>query len=356
MLNILLGVALAQPLALFAPPDEDGDGVSDVHDACLSLPETPNRYADDDGCPDYLSTVRLEATYGGEALEAQWYGVNDGTGWDASWEAPSMPFVPGQVLTVAATRDCLEGQAVTTLRDSATLQLELVPVWDHRVQLEVRDADGALVPGARIEWLGVSTPGCAPAAVDLVSGEATLTLGEGEHLVRIGAPGLASEVASLSIGDDDVRTLVWTVTLPVEQRLVDALGRVHFATDSAVLEPEARVVLDEVAAWIRTHPDASPEVVLEGHADERGSHGYNRDLSLARARSVRQYLAEHGVRTADVVLVPRGETDPMAEGHTARAWAINRRVEVKVEPAVVDAGPIGPEAVQVEIEGDTIRP
>lgn len=340
MLNLVLGLALASPAGLFGPLDDDGDGVDDMHDDCLSLPETRNRYADDDGCPDYLANVRLEATYGGERLDAEWYGVNDGTGWEASWSEPSVPFVPGQVLTVAATRDCLQGQAVTTLRDSTTLRLDLMPVWDRTIDLEIRDASGTLVPDASIEWLGVSTPGCAPESVGLLEGQATMKIGEGEHLVRISAPGFASEVASLSVGDDALHSVLWKVTLAPRPRFVDALGRVHFATDQATLDAPARAALDEVAAWLRDHPDATPEVVLEGHADERGSHAYNRGLSLDRARAVRRYLADKGVRTADVVLVPRGETDPMAEGSGTRAWAINRRVEVKVEPAVADAEPL----------------
>jgi outer membrane protein OmpA-like peptidoglycan-associated protein len=326
-LYVVASLALAQ--SLFGPPDDDGDGVSDLVDECLSLPETRNDYADDDGCPDYLSSVMLHATYQGERLEADWYGINDGTGWRQATSSPHLPFVPGRYVRVAAERDCLEGQSATRLRDSATLELELVPVWDATVELSVRDLEGAPVPDARIEWLGVSTPGCAPSSVDLPLGTSTLTLGQGEHLVRIAAPGFAPEVASLSLGSG--RTEVIVVSLDVEPRLVDTLARVHFETDSAALSASAREALDEVATWIAAHPEARPEVVIEGHADERGSDTYNHDLSLRRAQSVRDYLASKGAGAANVVLVPRGERDPLAEGSGRRAWAWNRRVEVVVD-------------------------
>jgi peptidoglycan-associated lipoprotein len=70
-------------------------------------------------------------------------------------------------------------------------------------------------------------------------------------------------------------------------------------------------------------------VVLEGHADERGTREYNMALGERRAKAVQRYLVLQGVSPAQLELVSYGEERPVATGSDDSAWAQNRRVELR---------------------------
>jgi outer membrane protein OmpA-like peptidoglycan-associated protein len=106
-----------------------------------------------------------------------------------------------------------------------------------------------------------------------------------------------------------------------------------FAFDSADLEPEARLVVDRMAA-VLNHPRAmSRKIVSEGHADAIGTEAYNLGLSRRRAETVVQELIASGVRRERLSLQPYGETRPVAPNtepdgtDNPAGRAQNRRVE-----------------------------
>ena len=70
-------------------------------------------------------------------------------------------------------------------------------------------------------------------------------------------------------------------------------------------------------------------VVLEGHADERGTREYNMALGERRAKAVQRYLVLQGVSPAQLELVSYGEERPVAMGSSEESWAQNRRVELR---------------------------
>ena len=69
-------------------------------------------------------------------------------------------------------------------------------------------------------------------------------------------------------------------------------------------------------------------VVLEGHADERGSNEYNLALGLRRAEAVREIMVASGVYADQIETVSFGEERPLALGSDEEAWAENRRVRI----------------------------
>ena len=95
--------------------------------------------------------------------------------------------------------------------------------------------------------------------------------------------------------------------------------QVYFALDSDDLEPRARALLDDVAAWVKSHPERS--VLVQGHADTSGSAEHNLDLSARRAQAVGDYLKDKGVGDQQVIMAAQGE-----EGAIAEPPAVNRRV------------------------------
>ena len=71
-------------------------------------------------------------------------------------------------------------------------------------------------------------------------------------------------------------------------------------------------------------------VALEGHADWTGTEDYNEQLGLARAETVRQYLADQlRIPVDQISVVSYGETSPVAPNTTREGRARNRRVVIK---------------------------
>jgi peptidoglycan-associated lipoprotein len=73
--------------------------------------------------------------------------------------------------------------------------------------------------------------------------------------------------------------------------------------------------------------DGRPVSVV-GHADERGSLDYNRDLGLDRAEVVKGFLRTQGVFTEKIL--SEGEESPVCGEQTESCWEANRRVEITV--------------------------
>ena len=80
-----------------------------------------------------------------------------------------------------------------------------------------------------------------------------------------------------------------------------------------------------VADHLKSNP--TRKVKVEGHADERGTEGYNLALGERRALSVRDYLINLGISPDRVGTTSFGEFDPAELGQNEAAWAANRRAE-----------------------------
>ncbi|HKU75683.1 MAG TPA: OmpA family protein [Pyrinomonadaceae bacterium] len=105
---------------------------------------------------------------------------------------------------------------------------------------------------------------------------------------------------------------------------------VTFRTNSAVLSPEAKTQLDELAG--KTQGARAFMIEVAGHTDSTGSDAKNFRLSRARAESVIQYLAvQHKIPLRRFVTpMGYGKTESVAENSTAAGRQQNRRVEVKM--------------------------
>lgn len=108
-----------------------------------------------------------------------------------------------------------------------------------------------------------------------------------------------------------------------EHFILEVGDRVFFATDRHNLDGDAQNVLRRQAAYLAQHPNAS--VVIEGHADERGTREYNLGLGDRRATSARDYLVSLGVSPNRIRTISYGKERPVAVGSNENAWAQNRR-------------------------------
>lgn len=107
---------------------------------------------------------------------------------------------------------------------------------------------------------------------------------------------------------------------PLSQRVL------YFDLDSSQIKSEDRDIITVHAEFLAAHPDIT--IVLEGHADERGSREYNIALGEKRAKAVKQLMTLQGVTEAQIQVISFGEERPVAIGHDSAAWRLNRRVEI----------------------------
>ncbi|MGN7439179.1 MAG: peptidoglycan-associated lipoprotein Pal [Alcanivorax sp.] len=111
--------------------------------------------------------------------------------------------------------------------------------------------------------------------------------------------------------------------------VVNVGDRIFFETDSSDLTLSARSTLENQASWLGQY--SSVGVVIEGHADERGTREYNLALGERRANAVKSYLVALGVSASRITTVSYGKERPAVPGANDQAWAQNRRSVTKVQ-------------------------
>ena len=109
-----------------------------------------------------------------------------------------------------------------------------------------------------------------------------------------------------------------------------ALYGIYFDTDKAVVKPESKPTLDQIAALLKGQPDL--KVVIVGHTDSQGGFDYNMALSKKRAAAVAAALGTgYGIPAARLSTAGVGYLAPVGSNATDAGRALNRRVEL-VEP------------------------
>jgi peptidoglycan-associated lipoprotein len=99
--------------------------------------------------------------------------------------------------------------------------------------------------------------------------------------------------------------------------------RFFFVTNETVLTTASRETLRKQAGWLRKNSDIN--VVLEGHADERGTREYNLALGERRANSAKDYLMTYGISSDRISVLSYGKEKPVDSGSNPLAWSKNRR-------------------------------
>ncbi len=164
--------------------------------------------------------------------------------------------------------------------------------------------------------LVLAGPGCAkkdqtvpgPDEVEVVEedvftdGDASLGIGQGEGVEEQDVRGAGADGA----------------------RLQD----IPFEFDQYNLTPEARGILREDYAILRQLSD--PEILVEGHCDNRGTVEYNLALGQRRAEAVRGYLVSLGMSASRISTISYGEEMPLDPRNNEEAWALNRRAHILI--------------------------
>jgi peptidoglycan-associated lipoprotein len=100
------------------------------------------------------------------------------------------------------------------------------------------------------------------------------------------------------------------------------LADVFFGYDSTDIAEEGRASLQKNLQWLNRWP--STKIMIEGHADSRGTNEYNLALAERRADAVRDYLASLGLAPDRMTIVSKGEEQPFCTDETESCWQQNR--------------------------------
>ena len=123
--------------------------------------------------------------------------------------------------------------------------------------------------------------------------------------------------------DTDTLTIV-----PTPAGLSVTLHNLHFKADTALILPEDRPLLDEIAAVLADIPHRT--VVVRGHTAEVGRPAEQDALSEERARTVADELSARGTAPGRLIYEGVGAAEPLAPNDTEEGRRRNRRVELLI--------------------------
>jgi len=148
-------------------------------------------------------------------------------------------------------------------------------------------------------------------------------------LISCGSDPKKEDTGAIDSGTDETRTVTKdegpVSTNDLEQGLL-AKRIIYFEFNQAIINDDDREFISAHAKYLSDN--SGTKVVLEGHADERGTREYNISLGERRAKAVMQLLVLQGASKSQLQVISFGEERPVALGHDESSWAQNRRVEL----------------------------
>jgi peptidoglycan-associated lipoprotein len=111
---------------------------------------------------------------------------------------------------------------------------------------------------------------------------------------------------------------------------VPDLRDVYFDFDKYDIRPSETDALETNARWLRKNDRHL--VLIEGHADERGTNEYNLALGERRAKATLDYLVSRGITRARITILSLGEERPACTERAEWCWSKNRRAHFLVKP------------------------
>ena len=101
------------------------------------------------------------------------------------------------------------------------------------------------------------------------------------------------------------------------------LEDVFFQFDSWILTQEGKQSLQRTHGWFDQTPSST--LIIEGHADQRGTQAYNMVLAKKRAVAVQDYLSQLGIDASRMTVISYGKDKPFCQDATEVCHQLNRR-------------------------------
>jgi peptidoglycan-associated lipoprotein len=116
---------------------------------------------------------------------------------------------------------------------------------------------------------------------------------------------------------------------PSSAEQLKLFAHIHFETDDySIRGGDNLESMQKIATYLKGRP--SVYLFIEGHCDERGPAAYNLALGTRRANAIRNALIKEGVDPDRLLTISYGKERPLAVGHDAAAWKINRRGQFRI--------------------------
>ena len=99
--------------------------------------------------------------------------------------------------------------------------------------------------------------------------------------------------------------------------------RVLFSIDQSDIDQAGKNILLAQVDWLQVNSDY--KIIIEGHADERGTREYNLALGARRANSAREFLISRGIESSRIKTVSFGKERPAELCSNENCYSENRR-------------------------------
>jgi peptidoglycan-associated lipoprotein len=142
----------------------------------------------------------------------------------------------------------------------------------------------------------------------------------------------ANTEVTQQVAEDSVQVTAAKRVAAIEEQKRQELAKlrsehiIYFDFDVSNVSEQFTQVLDAHAKFLNANSDVN--VLVEGHADERGTPEYNIALSERRAKAVVTYLENMGVTSGQLSIVSYGEEKPMVKDRSEDAFSKNRRAVI----------------------------
>jgi outer membrane protein OmpA-like peptidoglycan-associated protein len=218
------------------------------------------------------------------------------------------------------------------LSDSTNVYSEIPPAMSPKGEIKEEE-----IP---VSWLVIDGKNKAelPYTLTFIKGTETIDYqgsklisdlkNNGINLIRISSKGYFSkQVLVEGLGSKNKTVVLLTKAEPGS---IVLLEDVNFKRGTAELEGETtEASLSDLSDFLKANPQI--KIRINGHTDNLGDPGLNKQLSLERAGSVRNFLINKGVNFENLRISGWGGTRPIASNATEAGRAKNRRVELVVE-------------------------
>jgi peptidoglycan-associated lipoprotein len=192
-------------------------------------------------------------------------------------------------------------------------------------------------PGAGAGPSAGATPGTDSGTAGGGPGAGTTpgTIGTGPGTAPGGALGTAPGTTpgasgpSTAAGTGATGTTIPALPSPKEFVETSALRDIYFDFDKYEIRSSDARVLEQNAAWLKQNANAL--LLIEGHADERGTNEYNLALGERRAKATRDHLVTLGIAAPRITVISYGEERPVCTERSEACWAKNRRAHFLVK-------------------------
>lgn len=196
----------------------------------------------------------------------------------------------------------------------------------------VRDSESGKPLGSRIELISIRTDErISLVSSDSVSGEYLMVLTQGdEYALYVTRPGYLFKSYHFNYSEVTSFEPI-TIDMNLEKVVagsVAVLNNIFFDVDKYELMEKSSPELLKILSFLKENPKIRVEI--GGHTDNSGSAAHNRELSEKRARSVYEFMVNHGIEKSRLSLKGYGPDRPLAPNETEEGRQKNRRIEFRI--------------------------